>query len=267
MVKDILCPNDKYLIILAFNLILTLLVNDGIIVLTLTVSIYFNKLTYLVMIGGFILAKEKNTDLNAEDSKKKNILNAAIAEFSHGYEKASTDAIVKSAGVSKGLLFHYFGTKKDLFIATYNYAVNAMMSEFFDLVNFDQRDILERWRQVVFLKMDLMKKHPMIFTFASTAQFPGNNEVKHNIVEQQNKILNAESPKLFSNIDRSLFREDIDVDMALRVIFFTMTGYSESQAEPEKTTEEYYGEYERYLREVERYIRFFKNNFYKEKGK
>lgn len=209
------------------------------------------------------MAKEKNADFNAEDSKKENILNAAIAEFSHGYEKASTDAIVKSAGVSKGLLFHYFGTKKDLFAVTYDYAVNAMMSEFFDLVNFDQRDILERWRQVVFLKMDLMKKYPMIFAFAASAQFPDNDEVKNNIVEQQNKILDVESPKLFSGIDRTLFREDIDVDMALRVIFFTMKGYSESQAEPEKTTEEYYGEYERYLSEVEEYIQFFRKSFYR----
>jgi len=245
---------------------LTQTVNSVIIVLTSIVSTCFSELTYSVKIGGFVLVKGKNVDFNAADSKKENILNAAIAEFSHGYEKASTDAIVKSAGVSKGLLFHYFGTKKDLFAATYDYAVNAMMSEFFDLVNFNQRDILERWRQVVFLKMDLMKKHPMIFAFASIAQFPGNDEVKINIVEQQNKILDAQSPKLFSNIDRSLFREDIDVDMALRVIFFTMTGYSESQAEPEKTTEEYYGEYERYLQEVERYIQFFKNNFYKEEA-
>ncbi len=209
------------------------------------------------------MAKEKKENFNAEDSKKENILNAAIAEFSHGYEKASTDAIVKSAGVSKGLLYHYFGTKKDLFVATYDYAVNAMLSEFHDLINLNQKDILERWRQIIFLKMDLMKKHPMIFTFVANAQFPDSDEVKNNIVEQQNKILDAESPKLFSDIDRSLFREDIDVDTVLRVIFFTMKGYSESQAEPAKTTEEYYGEYERYISEVERYIRFFRENFYR----
>jgi AcrR family transcriptional regulator len=220
------------------------------------------------MNGGITLAKGKNANINMEDSKRVDILNAAIAEFSHGYEKASTDAIVKSAGVSKGLLFHYFGSKKELFIATYDYAVNAMLSEFYDLINLNQKDILERWRQITLLKMDLMKKHPKIFTFINNASFPHSEEVKQDIIELKSRLADKLYPKMFDDIDRTLFREDIDVDAAIHVIIFTMEGYAQSQADPAKSAEDYYGEYERYLNELERYIQFFKTSFYRqEEGK
>jgi len=45
--------------------------------------------------------------LKLDDEKKDRILNAAMKEFRYGYVKASTDIIVKEAGISKGLLFHY----------------------------------------------------------------------------------------------------------------------------------------------------------------
>lgn len=209
------------------------------------------------------MAKEKNNNINMDDSKRKGILNAAIVEFSYGYQKTSTDNIVKSAGVSKGLLFHYFGTKKDLFIATYEYAVNTMLSEFYDLINLNQKDILERWRQSTLLKMDLMKKHPKIFTFIANATLPDSEEVSQEMIQLKNKLANQVYPDMCDDIDRTLFREDIDVDAAIHVIFFTMEGYAQSQANPSKSMEDYYGEYDRYLNELERYIQFFKKSFYR----
>ena len=44
-----------------------------------------------------------------DEEKKQKIINASIEEFSKGYSLASTNEIVRKAGVSKGLLFHYFG--------------------------------------------------------------------------------------------------------------------------------------------------------------
>ncbi|ANB57099.1 bacterial regulatory s, tetR family protein [Anoxybacillus sp. B7M1] len=41
--------------------------------------------------------------------KRALIIKVAIEEFvKNGYEKASTDVITRRAGISKGLLFHYF---------------------------------------------------------------------------------------------------------------------------------------------------------------
>ena len=205
----------------------------------------------------------KYNDPVAGDKKRKSILDAAMSEFSNGYTNASTDAIVKRAGVSKGLLFHYFGSKKGLFLETYKYALEMVMHEFYDLINFDQRDILERWRQIALLKMDLMQKHPAIFTFIAHASFPDNEEVQGEIAKQISNFRNDTYPKIFYDIDRSLFRENIDIDTAIQIIVYTIESYAQGESDSEKTSEDYYSEYDRYLEDLERFISFFKNNFYK----
>ncbi len=48
--------------------------------------------------------------------KREKIFTAAAEEFAeHGYRKASVNSIVKTAGISKGSLFQYFSTKRNLF--------------------------------------------------------------------------------------------------------------------------------------------------------
>ena len=55
------------------------------------------------------------------DERRTAVLAAAITEFARsGYAGTSTDAIARRAGISQPYLFRLFGTKKDLFVATYN---------------------------------------------------------------------------------------------------------------------------------------------------
>jgi len=57
------------------------------------------------------------------------ILEAAIAEFaSKGYHEANTNAIRERAGVSKGLVFHHYGSKAALYMAALERA-EAMLGE------------------------------------------------------------------------------------------------------------------------------------------
>ncbi len=52
--------------------------------------------------------------------RRTTVLAAAITEFARsGYAGTSTEAIANRAGISQPYLFRLFGTKKDLFIATY----------------------------------------------------------------------------------------------------------------------------------------------------
>lgn len=51
--------------------------------------------------------------LHVNPEKKERMINSALKEFSvNTFQKASTNTIVEEAGISKGLLFHYFGNKK-----------------------------------------------------------------------------------------------------------------------------------------------------------
>ena len=68
---------------------------------------------------------EKFFDLKRE--KQDRIMGAAIKFFAlYGYENVSTDDMVREAHISKGLLFHYFISKKGLYGFIYTTTVYAL---------------------------------------------------------------------------------------------------------------------------------------------
>jgi AcrR family transcriptional regulator len=63
--------------------------------------------------------------------RRASILNAAVVEFARsGYAGTSTEAIATRAGISQPYLFRLFGTKKELFIATYSMVTSRIEEAF-----------------------------------------------------------------------------------------------------------------------------------------
>lgn len=61
------------------------------------------------------------------------MLRAAITEFAKsGYAGTSTDAIAARAGISQPYLFRLFGTKKDLFVATFAQVGDRIVKELYE---------------------------------------------------------------------------------------------------------------------------------------
>jgi len=61
------------------------------------------------------------------DRKRETVFNAAVEELAlHGYQGASLNRLVKSAGISKGSIFQYFGSKLGLFRAVGQFAVQGV---------------------------------------------------------------------------------------------------------------------------------------------
>src|SRR3954466_5338279 len=53
------------------------------------------------------------------DERRRQLLEAGARVFTeHSYEDASMAEVARAAGISKGLLYHYFPSKRDLFVAT-----------------------------------------------------------------------------------------------------------------------------------------------------
>ncbi len=81
--------------------------------------------------------------------KRTAILQAGIAEFSRkSFSDASTDEITRQAGISKGLLFHYFGSKKAFYLACLRAALDRLIAKtpdskqggFFDILFFTMNE-------------------------------------------------------------------------------------------------------------------------------
>lgn len=64
------------------------------------------------------------------DDKKELILSSGMKEFSQKpYKEASTDSITKACGISKGLLFHYFGSKKEFYLFCLERAMEKLTAQ------------------------------------------------------------------------------------------------------------------------------------------
>jgi AcrR family transcriptional regulator len=98
---------------------------------------------------------------NLEQEKRERILNAAMKEFARkGYENASTNEIVKTANIGKGRLFHYFNTKKELFIFLFDTALQVIQTEILDQTDTSEKDIFARLSLVTLRKIEVYKKLP-----------------------------------------------------------------------------------------------------------
>ncbi len=101
----------------------------------------------------------KQTFLNIPQSKREIIIQACIDEFAtHGYDQGSTDRIIKKAGISKGGLYEYISSKKELYL----YIVDHVYTSLYRFIESQiterslrlPRDILERFQQIASIAID-----------------------------------------------------------------------------------------------------------------
>jgi TetR/AcrR family transcriptional regulator len=202
--------------------------------------------------------------LSLNPEKQERILNAALKEFAlKGYENASTNEIVKSAGISKGLLFHYFANKKELYLFLYDHFVVVLMEEFFNELDFTQRDIFERLKNLMILKNRLMARHPEIFNFMMSASMEASEEVKEALNNANTELMHTSYGRLFDNIDLTKFREDTDIQRTINIIMWTLEGFSNQELEKAKKLNKDTLDFDEAFKEAQVYIDMLKKSFYK----
>lgn len=75
--------------------------------------------------------------------RQNEIINTAMSIFAKlGYKKASTNDIAQAIGVSKSMIFHYFGTKKQLYLYLVNCTCDLMIQTFESGIEQGDRDFL-----------------------------------------------------------------------------------------------------------------------------
>lgn len=207
--------------------------------------------------------KEKLRNLDQE--KLDRVINAALKVFAeNGYAKASTNEMVKEAGISKGLLFHYFQNKKGLFLFLYDYMYEILMKELVGKANWEERDLFLKYKQLATLKLDVFVKYPKMFDFLRNAYFEEDNEVKKEVEERTKDLLSLSYQQFFTDIDYSKFKEGIDVEKAANIVYWSMEGFSNSYQERIKQLTLDNFELDQVYTEMDDYLELLKKVFYKE---
>ncbi|WP_099361037.1 TetR/AcrR family transcriptional regulator [Fredinandcohnia onubensis] len=201
---------------------------------------------------------------NLEREKQERILNAATKEFAEkNYANASTNEIVKQAGISKGLLFHYFKNKKELYLFLYDYYLELMVNDLFANIDLDEPDIFTKFRSITLIKFELMKKHPEMFNFVRLAFEEDSPDIKIELEKRNKDILTSSYSKLASSIDVSKFKEGIDIQKAMNIIFWSLEAFGYQKQEQTKEIPLDQLNLEDLLEEMDGYIEMLKLAFYK----
>ena len=175
--------------------------------------------------------------------KQDRMINAALKVFAmQGYKHASTDDIVKEAGVSKGLLFHYFESKLGVYEFIYEYSVRYMVLELGTMVSGSETNLFEVMKQVEFARMNAMREYPFMQQFLNRATSEDVGEVLL-ATEEKRSILEEEYNRIKSQIRFTGFSTGVDGRKLQKMMDFTIKGllterFMDNSFQPEMFYEE-----------------------------
>ena len=170
---------------------------------------------------------EKFFDLNRE--KQDRMINAALRIFAeNGYRHASTDIIVKEAGISKGLLFHYFTSKMGLFSFLFDYSIRYMLFEYDRLISAKETDYFTIRREMERAKLNVLRSYPYMNEFIEKSLQENQIDVIETIELSKNNYLET-LDRYNKQGSRSALRGDISSTQLDNMIRYTVDGLTKDQ--------------------------------------
>ena len=190
-------------------------------------------------------------------AKQDAVINAALKTFAqNGYKNASTDIIVKEAGISKGLLFHYFTSKQGLYGFVFDYSVKYMSLELTRAVNKKEKDFFNIQVQIERAKGRVLRLYPYMDQFLYTAQYESNAEALTAISEAQDAMVHTYD-SLYEQTDRTKFIEGSCVDRVIQLVLWMSAGLAR-----DKYLAGDFG-FDETIAEMEEYLNMLRRHFYK----
>ena len=128
------------------------------------------------------------------------MINASLKIFAlQGYRHASTDDIVREAAISKGLLFHYFGSKLGVYDFIYDYSVRYMNLELKSNVDPKETDMFLLLKQTEAARMHAMRGYPYMQQFLNRSMSEDVSEALLAVEGKRNVLVDT-----YDAIDRQM---------------------------------------------------------------
>lgn len=202
-----------------------------------------------------------DTFASLSDDKQKRIINAAMSAFAvHGYKKASAADIAKAAGISKAMIFTYFGTKAGL----YEYLSRLVLNTALDIFAAEKdklsaiTDYFERTLLTAELKIGMMKDYPSIISFLASMLNERAPEARPSIETLFSEAFKYRDNEFMTGINTDKFKDPEDIPRIYKITEWVANGAAEEwKGCDADTINEYMGLFSDCLAAM-------KNYFYKE---
>lgn len=180
-------------------------------------------------------AVPKNTR-NPERTRAR-LLNAAITLFSNrGYHGVSVDEIVNTAGVNKRMVYHYFGSKEEIYLSVLKDVYARLGSVEKKALKKHRGGLIDNLRQVMYGLFEFYEKNPEFARLIIWENLNGGKLVPKVPYElKKNPFLDRFSSIIKEGSKKGVFRKDLNTKhlliefIGMGFIYYSNT-YTLSQA-------------------------------------
>ncbi len=198
---------------------------------------------------------DKFFDLKKEKQDK--MINGAMQVFaSRGYRLASTDDMVKVAGVSKGLWFHYFVNKAGLYTFVADYGVKYLNMELSVNLIGKTQDYFEILYTVEETKASIARMYPYIPLMIQSMEKEDDEEIKDIAESKLAPFVQKVNDALESFSDERL-KEGVSRAILDKTVKYTVNGIRE------KAYSNGTFDLDKYLSEIKEYFDMMKKITYR----
>jgi TetR/AcrR family transcriptional regulator len=191
--------------------------------------------------------------------KQNVIIDAALRTFgTNGYKKASISDIAAVAGISKAMVFHYFGTKKALYFYLIKLCSSIIINEVNEKFDNSITDFFDRIKMSSSIEISVMKRHAAIPSFLTSVYFENDKEVKDEIKDILDRGEDFRNKIAFDGMDTSKFKGGVDLKLLMKMLMWMVDGYMKQLSNKTDIN------FETMLEEFNECLDMLKNNLYKE---
>lgn len=197
------------------------------------------------------------------DEKKQRIIDGCLDEFAtYGYDKSSTNRIIKKIGISKGSLFNYFNTKEKLYFYILDYVIEKINGKILNNINDLPDDLFARIYAIAEIEYDIYTEKPKFYKLFKKAFTSNNKVITGKISERYSVKANKFFYLLLENINTDNLKWS--KEKVIDIIRWVLEGLNDEfimanlNSDVKRTKEEY-------LQELTAYINILKEGMVREK--
>ena len=189
---------------------------------------------------------------DVKKDKQDAIINAALKVFAQkGYKDASTDVIVREAGISKGLLFHYFTSKQGLYDFICDYSTKYMILELTRTVKKSEKDFFGLIAQITQARIRVMKNYPFMPVFLRSLKAEEDREALE-VIGAGISEMDRTYKNIYDKIDSRSLIQPQELDKLINIVDWMCEGFmrenfKKDDPDPDKLYDDY-SDYLTYMR-------------------
>lgn len=163
-------------------------------------------------------------------AKRQSIINSGLEVFAKNpYKRASTEEIAAKAGISKGLLFHYFRNKREFYNFLYDYSEELLRRSLAEMPAETERDFFAIMTWATDKRVELLKDNPWLAPFAARAYYSKNEAISPDMDRAVENSMSGVMERYFKNVDFAAFKDDVEPERILKMLVWLSDGYIHEQ--------------------------------------